>query len=124
MELKLTIIGRVGRDPDLREVSGGKKVCSYSVATSPQKDKTVWVNVSTWNRRAEIDAQYLKKGMLVKCEGTIQTDENGKPRTYEKDGIIQSAGLEMTAYDVKYLIWNVEETQKSDSVNTKEEIPF
>lgn len=123
MEFKTTIIGRVGRDAELKEVAGGKKVASYSVATSPSKDKTVWVKVTVWDKRAEIDAQYVKKGMLVKCEGTLQSDDNGLPRTYQKDGTTIASNFELTAYDVKYLSKS-EATAQPAEEKTVEEIPF
>jgi single stranded DNA-binding protein len=123
MELKVMIIGRVGRDAELKEVTGGKKVCSYNVATNPTKDKTVWFKVTTWDRRAEIDAMYVKKGMLVKCEGTLQSDENGLPRTYTKDGNTIASNFEMTAYDVKYLS-KVESAEQAPAMEKVEEIPF
>lgn len=124
MEFKASVIGRVGQAPDFREVSGGKKVCSYSVAANPTKDKTVWVRVTTWDKRAEIDARYIKKGMLVKCEGTLNTDDDGKPRTYEKDGVVRASNFELTAYDVKYLTWGDKEDEESESESPVSQIPF
>ena len=123
MEFKTTIIGRVGRDAELKEVAGGKKVASYSVATNPTKDKTVWVKVTVWDKRAEIDAQYVKKGMLVKCEGTLQSDDQGMPRTYQKDGVTHASNFELTAFDVKYLS-KAEGTNQPAEEKQVEEIPF
>lgn len=125
MEFKTTIIGRVGQDADLRETPNGKKVCNYSVATNPERDKTVWVRVTTWNRQAELDGQYVKKGMIVKCEGILQSDDNGKPRTYEKDGTTYPANFELTSFNTKYITWGDKDNQSDGgSINTAEEIPF
>lgn len=96
------IIGRVAKDAELKD-AGSHKVCKFSVATSPQKDKTVWVNVTTWDKKAEVDAKYIKKGMMVYCEGTLQFDENGKPRTYQSNGETKVAGFELTGNTVLYL---------------------
>lgn len=132
MEFKTIVIGRVGRDAELKFTKDGKAVCSYSVATNPQKDKTVWVKVTTWDKRAELDGQYVKKGMLVKVEGTLQSDENGKPRTYQdSSGTTLASNFELTGFDVKYLSKpesngvTQESTQPTFEFNTEtEDIPF
>lgn len=104
MKFKIEIIGTVGRDADTKQVNG-QAVTTFSVATKPKKDITVWVKVTTWGKRAELDAQYIKKGMLVYVEGTPDFDsETGKPRIYTaKDGEVKASGFEMTGSEVKYL---------------------
>ena len=104
MDFKFRIIGTVGRDAESKQVNG-QTVTTFSVATKPKKDVTVWVKVTTWGRRAEADAQYVKKGMLVIAEGIPDFDmETGKPRIYTaRDGAVKASGFEMTASDVKYL---------------------
>ena len=73
---KVILIGRLGRDPEVRYMPNGEAVCNFSVATS-----------ETWNDRklAEIAGQYLRKGSQVYLEGKIQsrkyTDKNGIERT-------------------------------------------
>ncbi len=121
-EFKTIIIGRVGRDAELRETSTGKKVSKFSVATNPYGEKTIWVDVSSWGKRAENDAKYVRKGMLVKCEGELQSDANGRPRSYEKDGQTFVSNFELTAFDVRYLTKpEVTDTPQPDSTD---EIPF
>lgn len=81
---KTIIIGHLGRDPEVKEViTGGlrKNVCNFSVAVSERKDETTWYNVQTWEKLADISAQYLKKGSQVLIEGKM------KSRDYEKDGV-------------------------------------
>ncbi len=89
-----TFIGRLGRDPEIRYTPSGSAVASIALAVSDQwKDKnsgekqerTEWVNVSAFNRLAEIMGEYLKKGSLVYISGKMQTDkyqdkETGKDR--------------------------------------------
>lgn len=84
------IIGRLTRDPEARTTPGGQQVTTFSVATGFQwkdksgqkKENTEFHNVVTWNKLAEICAQYLKKGMQVYIEGRLQT------RNWEgKDGV-------------------------------------
>ena len=94
---KVILIGRLGRDPEVRYMPNGEAVCNFSVATSEawndrngqRQERTEWHNVTMYRRLAEIAGQYLKKGSQVYLEGKIQT------RKYQgKDGI------ERTAYDI------------------------
>ena len=77
------LIGRLGRDPELRHTSSGTPVANFSVATDEfwndsngeRQRRTEWHNVVVWSRLAEICNQYLTKGKLVFIEGRIQTRE-------------------------------------------------
>lgn len=139
MDFKFRIIGTVGRDAESKQVNG-QTVTTFSVATKPKKDVTAWVKVTTWGKRAENDAQYVKKGMLVFVEGTPDFDaESGKPRIYTaKDGTVKSSGFEMTGNDVKYLSRvthsddtptvqsdiDVDSILKDLNITTESQIPF
>jgi len=94
---KVSLIGRLGKDPETRYMPNGEAVCNFSVATSEtwndrngqRVERTEWHNITMYRRLAEIAGQYLKKGSQVYLEGKIQS------RKYEgKDGI------ERTAYDI------------------------
>lgn len=82
------LIGRLGKDPEVKAV-GDKKVCKFSVATSEKyKDKegnkiekSEWHNIVIWGNLADVCGQYLKKGSLVSLQGKITIKE------YEKDGV-------------------------------------
>lgn len=81
-----TIIGRVGRDPELRYANTGTAVCRFSVAVGRSKkvngewvENTVWHDVSCFKEVAENAAESLKKGDEIIAEGYIE-----EPRTYEK----------------------------------------
>ena len=90
---KVTLIGRLGRDPECRYMPNGDAVCNFSLATSEswkdqsgqKKERTEWHNVIMYRHLAEIAGQYLKKGSQVYLEGKIQsrkyTDKNGVERT-------------------------------------------
>ena len=90
---KVILIGRLGKDPEVRYMPNGEAVCNFSVATSETwKDRngqcverTEWHNITMYRRLAEIAGQYLKKGSQVYLEGKIQsrkyTDKNGVERT-------------------------------------------
>ena len=86
---KVIIMGRLGRDPEIRYMSCGTPVANFSVATDEKQKggqkKTTWHNVVAWSKTAEICEQYLKKGSLVFIEGKIQhrewEDRDGNKRT-------------------------------------------
>jgi len=90
---KLTIIGRLGSDPETRFTGGGKAVANFSVATdytfknaNDEKVKeTTWHHLVLWGKLAEIAQAYLHKGDLAYFEGRIQNrsfeDKQGQNRT-------------------------------------------
>lgn len=76
---KAQILGRLGRDPELKQTSTGKEYCSFRVATSSKyngNETTVWHSVKTWGKLAEICGKYLKKGSQVYIEGRIDNREH------------------------------------------------
>lgn len=89
---KVILIGRLGKDPDMRYTPSGMAVSSFSLATNHnQKDAdgnwqevTEWHNVKTFGRQAEFTGEYLKKGRQVFVEGRLQTssweDQNGQKK--------------------------------------------
>ena len=78
---KALIIGNLTRDPELKALPSGMKVCSFAVATNRvykdkdgnRQDSTEFHNVSAFGRTGELAAQYLKKGQQVYVEGRLQT---------------------------------------------------
>jgi len=78
---KVMIIGRLGRDPEMRYTPSGRPVTTYSVATSrtwntadgERHSETEWFNVVAWGSLAEICKQHLTKGQQVYIEGRLQT---------------------------------------------------
>lgn len=81
------IIGRLGKEPEMRYTQSGTAVCKFSVAVeayvpkdSDRPKHTEWFNVVSFAKLAEVCAQYLSKGDEVYCQGELQT------RQYEKDG--------------------------------------
>ena len=66
--------GRLGQDPELKEVGNDKKVVNFSIATNDgtkEKPKTNWNNCSAWGRTAEVINQYFKKGDEIMITGAI-----------------------------------------------------
>lgn len=78
---KVMLIGRLGKDPEVRFTGSGSAVASFSVATTERtknksgewEDKTEWHNVVIWGRLAEIAGEYLRKGSLAYFEGRMST---------------------------------------------------
>jgi single-strand DNA-binding protein len=75
------LIGRVGRDPEMRYTPSGRPVTTFSIATSRswntadggRRTETEWFNIVAWSNLAEICKQYLAKDRLVYVEGRLQT---------------------------------------------------
>jgi single-strand DNA-binding protein len=78
---KVMLIGKLGRDPEMRYTPSGRPVTSFSVATSrtwttsdgERHTETEWFNIVAWGNLAEICNQYLSKGQQVYVEGRLQT---------------------------------------------------
>lgn len=89
---KITLIGNLGKDPELRYTPQGDAVCSFTIATNERKkdksgefqDVTTWFKVTLWRHQAENAAKYLSKGRQVYIEGRLGveewTDRDGKER--------------------------------------------
>jgi len=81
---KVLLLGRVGKDPEIKNTQGGLQIASFSLATSESwKDKatgekvtrTEWHNVSAFGKLAEIIGNLVKKGTLVYVEGKLNTQK-------------------------------------------------
>ena len=78
---KVTLIGNLGKDPELSYTPSGVAVAKFSVATNERwkdqegnlQEHTEWHNIVAWRKLAEICSQYLKKGSKVYMEGKLQT---------------------------------------------------
>lgn len=88
---KVILVGRLGKDPEIRSFENGAKVANFSLATSEsyKKDnekveKTEWHNVSLWRGLADVAERFLKKGDMIYVEGKLRTrawdDNNGNKR--------------------------------------------
>lgn len=89
---KVILIGRLGRDPEMRYTASGTAVVNFSLATNHfskdqsgnNTDQTEWHNIVAFGRTAEVAGEYLSKGRLVYIEGRLQTrswdDQNGQKK--------------------------------------------
>ena len=122
---QVILIGRLGKDPEVRYMPNGEAVCNFSVATSgswkdsngQKQERTEWHNITMYRKLAEIAGQYLKKGGLVYLEGRIQS------RKYEgKDGIERTA-YEIIANEMKMLGGNSQATA-TPVEDITDDVPF
>ena len=102
---KVILVGRLGRDPEVRYTQDGSAVASFSIATSEEwkdkntgekKERTEWHRIVAWRKLGEICGEYLSKGRQVYVEGKLQT------RSWEKDGVTRYS-TEIVASDVQFL---------------------
>ena len=103
---KVILVGRLGKDPEVRYTPSGAAVANFSIATSESwKDKntgekverTEWHRIIAWNKLGEICGQYLSKGRQVYIEGKMQT------RSWDdKEGVTRYI-TEIVANDVQFL---------------------
>lgn len=72
----IVLIGRAGRDPEMRYFESGRVITTFSLAVNrPMKDPhTDWFDIEIWGKQAEIAGEYVKKGSLIGVEGKIRWD--------------------------------------------------
>ena len=79
---KVILIGRLGKDPEVRSTPSGSTVCKFTLATDERftdrsgekQERTEWHNIVAWGKLGEICGQYLRKGKLVYIDGAIRTE--------------------------------------------------
>jgi single-strand DNA-binding protein len=86
---KITLIGNVGRDPDIQQTKNGTKVAHFSVATNRRvpaggegEERTDWHRLTLWNRQEQFAEDYIRTGDRVYVEGRMEYD------SYERDGVV------------------------------------
>ena len=127
---KLTIIGNLTKDVELRKTQAGKDVATFTVAVNrknKQNESTDYFRVSAWNGLAESCHKYLAKGRKVCVVGAVSC------RTYTGNDGTTHASLEVMADDVEFLSAPPQGTQRGaqqaqpaqyEQVDMTEELPF
>ena len=113
MYQKLVIVGRLGKDPEMRYLPDGTAVTNFNVATDRRwtdkatgkpAEETTWFRVSVWGRQAETANQYLSKGRMVLIEGHLRPDpQTGGPRIYTRQDGTAGSSFELFAETVRFL---------------------
>lgn len=102
---KITIVGNLGKDPELRYTPQGNAVCNFSVATNEKRrdkggdfqDVTTWFRITLWGKQAENASKYLTKGSPIYVEGRLRVEEWS-----DKDGKIRYT-LDVQATDMQFI---------------------
>jgi single-strand DNA-binding protein len=106
---KVQLIGRLGKDPEVRYTTKGKKYTRFSLAVDRtwkdpeggKQEATDWFNIVAWGKVGEICAEYLKKGRLVYVEGRLRTDQWQDKETQEMHSRTVVVALSMQILDRK-----------------------
>ena len=128
---KCFIIGRLGRDPEIRYTQSAVAVANFSIATSEKwkdkqgqsQEKTEWHNIVAWGKLAEFAQNYLTKGKLIWVEGKLQTSD------WEKDGV-KHYKTEINAQNMQFMEPKGDDSSKPapqvDDANPyiEDDIPF
>lgn len=119
------ILGRLGKEPQIKYTANGNAVCNLSVATSKvwndngeKKEKTQWHNIVVWGKSAENCNLYLSKGREVYVEGTIET------RSYEDNEGKTRYTTEIIASSVIFIGGNVDKNTQLKKIVKSEEKPY
>ena len=108
----MIIVGRLGKDPEMRYTPNGAAVTSFSVATDRQYTdnggqkvkETIWFRIEAWGKQAETCNQYLKKGQMVLVEGRMRPDpKSGGPRIWNRQDGSPASSYEVVANNVRFL---------------------
>ena len=111
---KLVIIGRLGRDPESRDVAG-TTVCNFSMAVDGRKDDPpTWFRVAAWGKLGEVCRRYLSKGRQVCVVGPVSV------REYDGRDGEKRFSLEVTAREVEFLAGGKDEGSPAQD----HDIPF
>ena len=117
---KAQLIGRVGKDPEVRSTQNDKKVANFSIATSKKfKDEevTTWHNIVVWGKLADVIEKYVTKGDLIYLEGEMVN------RSYEKDGVTKYIS-EVVCFNMEMLGGKKEASPEKELQPETEDLPF
>ena len=123
---KVQLIGRLGRDPEVRATQENVAFARFSLATDShwtdrngeKQSRAEWHNVLAWGRLAEICGEYLRKGRLVFVEGRLQT------RSWEDEAGQRHSRTEVVIHDLKILEPKQPVEAPQPPTDTAAEIPF
>jgi len=128
---KITLIGSLGRDPEMRYTPSGQAVTNLNIATNHQYTsnsgervkETTWFRVSVWGKSAEACNTYLRKGSMVYVEGRMNQDKDtGNPRVWTAQDGTPRSSFEITAQAVKFLSPKSESAGQSQPTKYGEQV--
>lgn len=109
---KITIVGNLGRSPELRYTPQGTAVCEFSIATTEKKprseDVTTWFKCTAWGKTAENASKFLAKGSKAYVDGRLSQET-----WTDRDGV-EKTTLAVNVSDIQYL------SPKAENNNTQQ----
>ena len=138
---KVILLGNLGKDPDIRSMQSGKKMASFSIATSKrwkdrntqeQKENTSWHNIVVFNEGlVDVIEKYVKKGSKIYVEGELSTrkyqDKDGNDR-YTTEVVLQGYNSNLTmlgsSNSNNYSNSSDNKTIENDNIDSKTEDTF
>ncbi len=123
---KVLLIGRLGREPEMRYTPSSRPVTTFSLATTrawnsngKRREETEWFNIVVWGQLAEICKQYLHKGQQVYIEGRLQT------RTWESAEGKKNTSIEVVANEM-IMLGDRSSSKEPEDVeqSSEDEFPF
>lgn len=100
--ISVTVVGSLGRDPEVRATPSGKRVANFSIAVDQgygDNKKVEWVNVVVFDKLADLAEKFLKKGKQVALSGTLQTSSWDDKKTGEKKYKTEVIARDLTFMD-------------------------
>lgn len=129
----ISILGTVGRDPEMRYTPSGTAVTTFPVAVNTWrksgdegKEVTAWYRVSVFGKQAESVNQYVMKGSSVLVEGNLDFDEaTGGPRVFVRKDGTSGASFEIRANTVRWQFKNKADSNgDAQKQAVEEQLPF
>ena len=133
---KVTLIGNLGKDPELRYTNSGVPVATFSLATNEtwkdqegnMQERTEWHNIVAWQKLAEICGEWLKKGSKVYIEGRLQNRSWDDKNTGQKRYVTEIIANDMIMLDAKGSSGRTPEAPSAEPEKTggveKDDLPF
>ena len=124
---RVTIIGRLAADPELKQTTSGLSVCNFTIAVDRKVSKgeeriTDWLDVVTWRHSAEFVSKYFQKGSPIIVEGSLQT------RMWEDKAGQKRKAVEIVADNVEFVPKAKGEAAEAKSESfeevSSEDLPF
>lgn len=129
---KVTLIGNLGRDPEIRTTGEGKEIASFSLATTEtwkdritgeKKEKTEWHRVVVFNEGlVSIVKNYVKKGSKLFVEGSLQTrkwNDNSGQEKYTTEIVLQNFNSQLILLDSRGSNSNIQDSEQSEYKNSE-----
>ena len=116
----INLVGRAGREPDVRYFESGSIVANFTLAVNrrSREEEPDWFNLEIWGKQAQIAADYVKKGSLIGVTGSFKID-NWKDKSSGEDRF-----KPVVRVDRLNLLGSKRDADNSNEMGSSNEIPF